>query len=70
MAETAHSRVKHVYAIIRFDFPVDQDYPENSVAIVKVLPSKSLAEKELSRLSKLNAAKGCRYEMRTTGLIR
>jgi hypothetical protein len=69
MAETAHSRFQHVYTIVRFDFPVDQDYPENSVAIVKVLSSKMLAKKELSRLCKLNAAKGCRYEMRITRLV-
>jgi hypothetical protein len=69
MGETSHSKFQHVYAIVRFDFPVNQDDPENSVAGVKVVPSKELAEREISRLNKLNARKSCRYELQTTRLI-
>lgn len=69
MGETPHSEYLHVYAIVRFDFPVDRDDPQNSVMVVKVLFSKELAEQETSRLKKLNVAKNCRYELQTTRLI-
>jgi len=48
---------------------MNPDDPENSVAVVKVLSSKALAEQEISRLSQVNRTKKCRYEMRTTRLI-
>ncbi len=69
MGEIPHSKYLHAYALVRFDFPVNQDEPENSVNVVKVLFSKDLAEHETSRLNKLNAAKSCRYELQTTRLI-
>jgi hypothetical protein len=69
MGETPHSKYLHAYAIVRFDFPVNQDDPENSVMVVKVLLSEDLAEQETSRLNKLNAAKRCRYELKITRLI-
>jgi hypothetical protein len=68
MVDTLHSKLQHVYAIVRFDFPVNQDNPENSVMVVKVLLSRDVAEQEISRLNKLNAAKRCRYELQTTRL--
>ncbi len=42
MGEKPHSKYLHAYAIVRFDFPVTQDDPENSVMVVKVLLSKDL----------------------------
>jgi len=64
-----HSKFKHVYAIVRIDTPLDHAYPENSVAVVKVLMSKPDADAEVSRLNQLNRDKGCVYISCTTRLI-
>ena len=64
-----HSKFQHVYAVLRIDFPVDQENPENSIAIVKVLCSRTLAEQKVSRLSETNKAKACRYVMHVTRLV-
>jgi len=69
MGEKPHARFPHVYAIVRFDFPVNQADPENSVMVVKVLSSRDFAEQEVSRLNEVNAGKKCRYELQTTRLI-
>jgi hypothetical protein len=64
-----HSKFQHVYAIVRFDFPINPDNPGNSIAVIKVLSSKALAEQGISRLSQVNSTKKCRYEMHTTHWI-
>lgn len=69
MGDKPHSKFQHVYAVVRFDFPVDQDRPENSVMVVKVFRSEDAADQEMFRLNKLNAAKGSRYEVRTSRLV-
>jgi hypothetical protein len=69
MVDAPHSKFQHAYAIVRFDLPVSQECPENSVIVVKVLLSKDVAEQEVSRLNELNAAKQCRYDLQTTRLI-
>ena len=69
MKETPHSRFRHLYAVLRIDLPVNPDNPENSIAVVKVFFSKLSAEQEVSRLTKLNAGKGCRYVLNTTRLV-
>jgi hypothetical protein len=56
-----HSKFIHVYPIVRVDNPFDQNYPTNTVAVVKVLMSQTDAESEMSRLNQLNANKGCVY---------
>jgi len=62
-----HSKWRHVYALVRFDYPVDSENPENSVAIVEVLTSKAAAEQEAGRLKRIND--GCDYAVYTTRLI-
>jgi hypothetical protein len=64
-----HSKFQQVYAVLRIDFPVGQENPENSIAIVKVLCSRTMAEQEVSRLSETNKAKTCRYVMHVTRLV-
>jgi hypothetical protein len=64
-----HSKFQHVYAVLRIDFPVNQENPENNIAVVKVLYSRKLAEQEVSRLSETNKAKACRYVMHVTRLV-
>ena len=69
MSETPHSRFLHVYAIVRFDFPLDTSYPTNTATVVKVFVSKQAADQEASRLNQLNADKHCHYEVFTTRLV-
>ena len=57
-----------MYAVVRIDLPVSQENPENSVSVVKVFSSKMTAEREVSRLNRINASKGCRYVLQTTRL--
>ena len=64
-----HSKFRHVYAIVRIDTPFDEKYPSNTLAIVKVLTSKSVAEAEVSRLNQVNADKSCLYVACTSRLI-
>jgi len=61
--ELPNSKFEHVYAVVRFDFPVDVTHPENSIAIVKVLSSRVGADEEASRLTVSNGDKGCRYKV-------
>jgi len=69
MSETAHSKFRHLYAVLRIDLPVNADSPENSIAVVKVFSSKLAAEQEVSRLNKLNSGKECRYVLNVTRLV-
>jgi hypothetical protein len=64
-----HSKYPHVYVIVRFDLPVSQSDPENSVSVVKVLSSKVSAEQEASRLNEINQGKGCFYVVRITKFV-
>jgi len=64
-----HSKYPHVYAVVRFDFPVSQSNPENTAAVVKVLPSRILAEKEASRLREVNSGKRCVYVVQATRFV-
>jgi hypothetical protein len=68
MEDTIRSRFPHLYAIVRIDFPVNIENPENSVSVVKVFGSKLAAEREVVRLNKLNSGKGCRYLLNVTRL--
>ena len=68
MSETPHSKSRHLYAVVRIDVPVNAENPENSIAVVKVFSSKIAAEREVSRLSELNAGKECRYVLNVTRL--
>ncbi len=68
-AEKQNSRFQHVYAVVRIDFPLDVDSPENTIAVVKVHSSKSDAESEVSRLKEINQKKGCNYILYTTRLV-
>jgi len=64
-----HSRFRTVYAIVRFDFPVSADNPENTASVVKVFSSKIHAEREIARLSEVNAQQRCKYVLQTTRLM-
>ena len=64
-----HSKFKHVYPIVRIDTPFNEADPTNTDMLVKVLTSQTDAEKEVSRLNKINADKSCVYFYCTSRLI-
>ena len=64
-----HSTLEHVYAVVRIDPPINQENPQNSIAVVKVFASEEAAERDLTRLKNLNEAKGCRYFLFTTRMV-
>jgi len=68
-AEQPNSKYPHVYAVVRFDLDVDRSSIEQSATVVKILPSRVLAEQEASRLSKINRGKRCVYTVQTTRFI-
>jgi hypothetical protein len=61
-----HSKHRHVYAIVRLD---SQMSLENSATVVKVLPSRVLAEQEASRLREVNKEKHCIYSVQITRFV-
>ena len=63
-----HRKYPHVYAIVRFDLHV-RSGPEQSATVVKVLPSRDLAEQEAERLRNLNKGKKCVYDVQISRFI-
>jgi hypothetical protein len=57
--DTPHSKHKHLFAVVRYDLPVDSEHPENSIAVVKVLSNREAAGVEAARLRTINGGKGC-----------
>jgi hypothetical protein len=53
-----HCKYLHRYAIVRFDPHLSG---ENGATVVKVFPSKELAEQEASGLTEVNRGKQCTY---------
>ena len=53
-----HSKHLHLYAIVRFDPYLSG---ENGATVVKVFPSRELAEQEASRLREVNKGKKSTY---------
>lgn len=58
-----------MYPIVRIDTPFDQNYPTNTVTVVKVLTSQQSAENEVSRLNQINSDKSCVYFYCTSRLV-
>ena len=63
MTDLPHSKFLHLYALVRFDLPINSENPENSVTVVKVFSSEAAAEQEVSRLSEVNNEKDCSYKV-------
>lgn len=61
-----HSKYPHVYAIVRFDLDMSG---ENTVTVVKVIPSKELAEHDAARLNEVNKGKKCSYRVQITRFV-
>lgn len=70
MTDSPHSKFLHLYVITRFDIPVDPNRPMTDTALVKAFSSEDEANREALRLNDLNEAKGTRYEVFVTRLIK
>jgi hypothetical protein len=68
-ADQPLSRFLHLYAIVRFDFPLHSQNPTNNIPVVKVFSSQEAADQEASRLNHINADKSCKYEVQITRFI-
>jgi ferredoxin-fold anticodon binding domain-containing protein len=67
---TPHSKLRHVFAIVRVDTYDGLEVPlEERISVTKVLWSEQDAAREVERLSRLNAGKGCRYFWVLTRLV-
>jgi len=64
-----HSRFEQVYAIVRFDFPIDSQYPMNNATVVKVFSSEEAARREASRLNHINSEKSGHYDVYATRFV-
>ena len=69
MRNRPNLRYRHVYAVVRIDAPLSEPSPENNISVVKVFVSEPDAEKEVARLSEVNADKSCVYTLQTTRLV-
>jgi hypothetical protein len=68
-SDKPHSKHQHVYAIVRFDSYMSRSTLENRATVVKVLPSRDLAEQEVARLKEVNRGKQCTYVVRMTRFV-
>ena len=64
MAENAPNlKAEHVFAVVRFDRPVDETLdsivacPDNYITVKELLPTQEEADREVERLSALRAGK-------------
>ena len=64
-------RKKHqVFAVLRVDDFQGADTPvETKVTVKQVVSTQQIAEREVERLRRLNAEKGCRYWWQATRLV-
>jgi len=59
--EQPHAKFPHVYAVVRIDFPFDENNPGSRISVVKVARSAIVAESEVGRLNRINGDKPCTY---------
>ena len=64
-----HSRFEHVYAIVRFHFSIDSQYPMNNVTVANVFSSEEAAGREASRLNHINSEKSGHYDVYATRFV-
>jgi hypothetical protein len=65
---TPHSRYTHLFALLRYDEPVDRENWQSAVSVVKVFARREAAKAELQRLTSLNAPPKCTYAVQVTRL--
>jgi hypothetical protein len=71
-AELPNAKYEHVYAILRADegLPAGATLVKDLVMVKVVVRSREEAEREVARLNRLNAGKGCEYFYQVTRLQR
>ena len=61
---------QQVFAVLRVDEFHDDDTPiENKVTVKQVVSSQEIAEREVERLTRVNADKRCRYFWQATRFV-
>jgi hypothetical protein len=63
-------RFDRAYVIVRFDGFHDDADPETAITVKKVVWDQATAEREVERLNRLNAEKGCVYFWQMTRVER
>ena len=66
--ETPNSKYAHLFAVLRYDEPVDGINWESAVTVLKVFTTRAPAESEAERLRSINGTK-CAYAVQTTRLV-
>jgi hypothetical protein len=64
--DTPHSKYAHLYALLRYDEPVDRNNWQDAVTVVKVFTDRAAAEGEAKRLATINDKSKCIYAVQTT----
>ena len=67
--DASHSRYSHVFAIVRFDLPINAENVLDVVSVIKVFHEKEAAEAEARRLRMINDQSKCIYQVQTPRLI-
>lgn len=62
-----HSRLEHVFAIVRIDLDAAHAW-ENRVTVTKIVRTEEAATREVDRLNRLNSGKGYLYFHQITRL--
>jgi hypothetical protein len=64
-----HSKYLHLFALVRYEMPVDGESIQNSVSVVKVFSDRELAGREAERLRAINGPAKCLYEVQVTRFV-
>ena len=64
-----HLKHPHVFAVVRYDLPVNPREPQSSVSVVKAFMNRVDAEAEAARLRTINDGSKCLYEVHATRLV-
>lgn len=67
--DSPHSRYPHVFAVVRFDLPINAVNILDSVSVVKVFTDAEPAESGAARLTRINDESKCIYQVQTTRFI-
>jgi hypothetical protein len=61
---------RQVFAVVRVDDFPRLDVPiESKVTVKQIVATREIAEREVARLTRINADKGCRYFWQTTRFV-
>jgi hypothetical protein len=64
-----HLKHLHLFALVRYDLPIDHTNWQSAVSVIKVFTNREDAEAEVRRLTLINDPSKCVYEVQTTRLV-